>query len=88
MRPIAGLHAEPLEEAAQRIERGEDRSPAEPFARLRADVFGQLAFEADGLLNMEPFEVAIFGVVFELGERGCRRNRWSARRAAGPPSGR
>ena len=71
VRSIAGLRAEPLEEPAQRIERGEHRAPAEPFTRARADVFGQPVLEPDRLLNVKPFEVAIFGVVFELGERGC-----------------
>ena len=71
MRSIAGLRAEPLEERTQGIECGEDGAPAQPFARARADMFGQPTLEPDRLLNMEPFEVAIFGVLFELGERGC-----------------
>ena len=72
VRTKAGLRAEPLEEPAQRVERGEHRSPAQPLARALADLFGQFVLEADGLLNVEPFEVAIFGVGFELGERGRR----------------
>jgi len=72
VRSIAGLRAEPLEESAQRIEGGEHRPPAQPLARALTDLFGQFVLEADGLLNVEPFEVAMLGVGFELGERSRR----------------
>jgi hypothetical protein len=46
--------------------------PCSEVYRSRANPLGQFALEINGLLYMKPFKVTVFGVAFELGERGCR----------------
>ena len=71
MRAVTWLRAEPLEERTQGIQCGEHGGPAQSLARAWADLLGKPALETDRLLDVKPFEVAIFGVLFEPGERGC-----------------
>src|SRR5262249_40917074 len=65
VRSVSRLRAEPLKEATQSIENGKDCPSAKSLLRPLADLLRELTFEPNGLLNMKPFEVAKFGVVFE-----------------------
>ena len=62
-------------------------APGAPVSLSAKPVVAAPVLEANGLLDVEFLKIAVFGVAFELGQRGCGSINGMLAKAVSPLSG-